>query len=200
VTLMADVHIEQQRAFGGVIDILEATGIEYLIWGGVAAAAYGEPRFTRDMDIVVRLGRSQADTLARLLEEDGYYASTEAIQDALDRHFYFNAIHVETGIKIDFCVAGRDPVHTWAFEHRRVRSFGEFRQAAYMPPESIILTKLRAHQDSRSTRHLDDIESILRVSGPELDLSYIDREAARLGVFGTWRELLDRSGPGRNPL
>jgi hypothetical protein len=187
---VSDVRLEQQRAFGGVIDILEAIGIEYVIWGGVAAVLYGEPRFTRDMDIMVRLSYDQARTMARLLEEeDGYYVSTEAIQDALDRHAYFNVIHIETGIKIDFCVAGRDPIHVWAFEHRRVKNFDEFRQAAYMPPESVVLTKLRAYQDSGSTRHLDDIRGILRVSGPELDVTYIDREAARVGVFGAWREL-----------
>ena len=48
---MSDVQLEQNRAFGGVIDILEATGVEYAIWGGVAATMYGEPRFTQDMDI-----------------------------------------------------------------------------------------------------------------------------------------------------
>jgi hypothetical protein len=191
---MADVQLEQNRAFGGVIDILEAMGIEYVIWGGVAAITYGEPRFTRDMDVLVRLHYNQVDTLARVLEEDGYYVSVEAIRDVVDRHFYFNVIHIETGIKIDFFVAERDPIHVWAFEHRRVKNFDEFRQASYMPPESVILTKLRAHQDSGSTRHLDDIEGILRVSGPELDLAYVDREAARIGAFGTWRELLDESG------
>jgi len=191
---MADVQLEQKRAFGGVIDILEAMGIEYVIWGGVAAITYGEPRFTRDMDVLVRLHYDQVDTLARVLEEDGYYVSVEAIRDAVDRHFYFNVIHIETGIKVDFLVAERDPIHVWAFEHCRVKNFDEFRQASYMPPESVILTKLRAHQDSGSTRHLDDIEGILRVSGPELDLAYVDREAARVGAFGTWRELLDESG------
>ena len=80
--------------------------------------------------------------------------------------------------------------------HRRVKNFDEFRQAAYMPPESVVLTKLRAYQDGRFTRYLDDIESILRVSGPELDLAYVNREAASIGVFGIWRELLDRSGLG----
>jgi hypothetical protein len=73
----------------------------------------------------------------------------------------------------------------------------EFRQASYMPPESVILTKLRAYQEGHSTRHLDDIEGILRVSGPELDLMYVDRAAARIGALGTWRELLDKSGLGR---
>lgn len=62
-----------------------------------------------------------------------------------------------------------------------------------MPPESVILTKLRAYRGSGSNRHLDDIEGILRVSGPELDLAYINREAAREGVFGIWRELLEKS-------
>jgi len=86
---MAGMQLEQNRAFGGVIDILEAMGIEYVIWGGVAAITYGEPRFTRDMDVVVRLHYDQVDTLARVLEEDGYYVSVEAIRDAVDGHFYF---------------------------------------------------------------------------------------------------------------
>ncbi|MBK8431553.1 MAG: hypothetical protein IPL28_09810 [Chloroflexi bacterium] len=37
----------EQHAFGSVIDVLEAVGATYAIWGGVAVAVYGEPRFTR---------------------------------------------------------------------------------------------------------------------------------------------------------
>lgn len=92
-----DIQLEQNRAFGGIIDIFEATGIEYVIWGGVAASAYGEPRFTRDMDVVIRLSYDDVDILARLLEEDGYSASLDAIRDAVEAHFYFNAIHLEIG-------------------------------------------------------------------------------------------------------
>jgi hypothetical protein len=50
-------------------------------------------------------------------------------------------------------------------------------------------------REGDSTRHLDDMEGIVRVSGPEVDVAYVDREAARIGAFGTWRELLERSGP-----
>lgn len=95
---------------------------------------------------------------------------------------------------MDFCIAGRDPVLNWAFDHRQVKQFDEIRQAAYMPPESVILTKLQAFRESGSTRHLDDIKSILRVSGAELDIAYIGREAARTGVSGDWLDLLGRSG------
>ncbi|MFW6097677.1 MAG: hypothetical protein ACOC9Z_06355 [Chloroflexota bacterium] len=37
---------EQSRAMGGVIDVLEAIGANYAIWGGLAVVAHGEPRFT----------------------------------------------------------------------------------------------------------------------------------------------------------
>jgi hypothetical protein len=45
---------EQGHAFGGVIDVLEAVGAVYAIWGGLAVVAYGEPRFTQDMDVLLR--------------------------------------------------------------------------------------------------------------------------------------------------
>jgi len=190
---MPDVELEQHRAFAGVIDVLEAIGADYVIWGGVAAVAYGEQRFTHDMDVVIRLNADDAHFMAKALEEDGYHVSLPSMLDALQGG-YFNVIHLETNIKVDFFVPRPDPILHWAFQHRRRLPFDEVRQASFMPPESVILTKLRAHQDSGSTRHLDDVEGILRVSGPELDLAYVDREAARIGVFGTWRELLEKSG------
>ena len=193
---MPDSELEQHRAFAGVIDVLEATGAEYVIWGGVAAVAYGEQRFTHVMDVVIRLNADDAQLIAKALEEDDYYVSLPSMLDALWGG-HFNVIHLETNIKVDFFVPPSDPIFQWAFQHRQVKSFDEFRQAAYMPPESVLLTKSQAYQDSRSTRHLEDIESMLRVSGPELDLAYVDREAARTGVFGTWRELLDKSGLGK---
>jgi hypothetical protein len=61
---------EQHQAFAGVIDILEALGVEYVIWGGVAAVAYGEMRFTQDMDIVLKLDSYRARLMAKALEED----------------------------------------------------------------------------------------------------------------------------------
>ena len=35
--------------------VLERLGIPYLVTGSMATIAYGEPRFTRDIDVVVRL-------------------------------------------------------------------------------------------------------------------------------------------------
>ena len=38
-----------------VIDALEATGIDYLLGGSLALIAWGEPRSTLDVDIVISL-------------------------------------------------------------------------------------------------------------------------------------------------
>jgi hypothetical protein len=62
-----------------------------------------------------------------------------------------------------------------------------------MPPEAVILTKLRTYRDSGSTRHLDDIEGILRVSGPGPNRTYIEREATRMEMLKVWRKLLAKT-------
>ena len=36
------IAYEQNQSFGHVIDILEAIGATYAIWGGLAVVAYGE--------------------------------------------------------------------------------------------------------------------------------------------------------------
>jgi hypothetical protein len=190
---MTESAIEQHQVFAGVIDTLEAIGIEYVIWGDVAAVAYGEPRFTYDMDIVVKLGEYRARLMAQALEKDHYYVSLPSILDAVSRGGYFNAIHFYSNVKVDFFVPRHDPIIEWAFEHRRMIPFDEVRRAAYMPPEAVILTKLRTYRDSGSTRHLDDIEGILRVSGPGPNRTYIEREATRMEMLKVWRELLAKT-------
>jgi hypothetical protein len=46
---------------------LAATGIEWMIAGGVASIVYGEPRLTQDLDIVASLASIDADRFARQL-------------------------------------------------------------------------------------------------------------------------------------
>lgn len=58
-----------------------------------------------------------------------------------------------------------------------------------MPPTALVGAKLRAYQDSRSTRHLEDIASVIRIQGTELDEAHLDRTAAGLGLLGVWHRL-----------
>lgn len=59
--------LEQQQAFGGVIDVLEAIGAAYAIWGELAVVMYGQPRFTLDMESCLYLcGGSHSNQTSRL--------------------------------------------------------------------------------------------------------------------------------------
>jgi hypothetical protein len=57
--------------------------------------------------------------------------------------------------------------------------FDEMRRAAYITPTSLVVTKLHAFENSESTRHLDDIASIVRLEGKKLDLAKIDIISAK---------------------
>lgn len=178
---------EQSQAFGGVIDVLEAIGANYAIWGGLAVVAYGEPRFTQDMDILLSPRQFPVALFVRRLQETHYHVDEIAVNRALGGGF-FNVIHLGYHIKTDFYVP-IEPDLLAMLADRVHLSFDEMRQAAYIRPTSVIVAKLRAYENSASTRHLDDIASIVRLQGKKLDQAKIDRAAAQLGLLGVWRAL-----------
>jgi len=178
---------EQGQAFGGVIDVLEAIGAHYAIWGGLAVVAYGEPRFTQDMDILLHPLGLQVPLFVRRLQESHYHVDEAAVRNSLAGGF-FNVIHLGYYIKVDFFVP-QDPLLLAMITERVYLPFDDIRRAAYVTAASVIIAKLRAYQESQSTRHLDDIASIVRIQGNELAQEKLDIAAARLGLLGVWRAL-----------
>ena len=56
-----------------------ASGIEWMVAGGVAAIVYGEPRFTQDLDIVASLLPSRAGDVAGQFPESTFYCPPETV-------------------------------------------------------------------------------------------------------------------------
>ena len=67
---------EQGQSFGRVIDVLEAIGALYAIWGGLAVIVYGEPRFTMDMDVLLSHHNFAAPLFIKRLQENNYHLIT----------------------------------------------------------------------------------------------------------------------------
>lgn len=170
-----------------MIDILEAIGATYAIWGGMAVVAYGEPRFTQDMDILLSPEGFDLSLFVRRLQETHYHVDPVAVRAALGGGF-FNVIHLGYQIKVDFYVP-TEPELQALLTDRVVLPFDEIRRAAYITPTALIVAKLRAYENSHSTRHLEDIASIVRLQGKKLDQARIDIAAARLGLLGVWRSV-----------
>ncbi|MBI3924028.1 MAG: hypothetical protein HY319_00655 [Armatimonadetes bacterium] len=90
------------------MDRLDELGIEYLLGGSLASSIHGEPRSTRDADIVAELTREGCQALAERLETE-FYLSLPAMHEAVRRGSSFNAVHLQTGFKIDVFVSKLRP-------------------------------------------------------------------------------------------
>jgi hypothetical protein len=63
-----------------------------MLTGSLAAAFYGTPRATQDIDLVIDPSRPQLDRLEELLGASGLHVSGEAAVEAFERGGQFNAI------------------------------------------------------------------------------------------------------------
>lgn len=168
-----------------VVKTLNKLKIPYLVTGGIAVLVWGRPRFTADIDIVVELDRKNANLLGDALMALGQagYIDSGAVARAIESEGEFNFIHGETGVKVDFWVFRKnDDFDVSRFERRKVETIAGER-VYFISPEDLILTKLKWHKESGSARQMEDVESILKISGGKLDLSYLKKWAVKFDVW-----------------
>lgn len=163
---------------------LERLGLSYMVTGGVASVVYGDPRFTRDVDVVLELGPGDLGGLISAFPPGDFYVPPrEALADEVAREEggHFNLIHRETALRADVYLAGSDPLHAWAMEGRRRIRVGNL--AIWLAPvEYVILRKLEYFCTSGSERHLRDVAMMLRVSEEEVDADSLEMWTRRLGL------------------
>lgn len=185
--------MEQIELLKYVISVLENLEVPYMIVGSLSSSIYGEPRMTRDIDIVIRLERDQVNRLSSAFPTDEYYMSNEAAYRALDDQSQFNVIHGYSGNKIDFMIARSD---TWSNEQLSRRRRIELLPNLYgyvASPEDVIIGKLIYYNDGHSEKHLRDIASILKINGSEIDKQYIEKWTKELKLTEVWKKAIEQS-------
>ncbi len=170
---------------------LEAGGFRYAVTGSVAGMAWGEPRFTNDIDIVVDIALADVERFAAAFPiADFYCPPTEVIAVECQRQLrgHFNVIHHDSGFKADLYPKGNDALQRWALDDARRVDVDGF-PMLLAPPEYVIVKKLEFHREGGSQKHLDDIRGIIAGLGTDLDHVLIARHATRLGLLEQWRSL-----------
>lgn len=169
-----------------VIEAFESLSVSYYLGGSVASSFYGVPRTTLDVDLVADLEAGHAPPLIARLG-DKYYASQEAIFDAIARKSCFNVIHLPSMFKVDVFVAKPGLYDRQALARRRAGAVslgGAAEDFMIASPEDIILSKLQRFRLGRqvSERQWQDVLGVLRVQGPRLDEAYLEHWARELGI------------------
>lgn len=163
---------------------LKRLKIPYLVTGGIAVLVWGRPRFTADIDIVVELHESGVDNLIKALRNIGEvgYIDEEMIRDAVRRQNEFNFIDGDTGVKVDFWLLRKnDPFDGSRLKRKVIKKIlGE--SVYFTSPEDLILIKLKWYKESSSSRQLEDVESIIKLSRDKLDINYLEQWSRKLDV------------------
>ncbi|MCA9312032.1 MAG: hypothetical protein KDA21_12545 [Phycisphaerales bacterium] len=166
--------------------MLEALGIPYFTTGSMASTLYGEPRFTNDVDVVIRLPAGDVMPLCAAFPGPEFYVSPEAARDAARHATQFNVIHPGSGLKVDFMVAEETEFNRSRFQRVRPVVIAPGVTVNFASPEDVILRKLQYFQEGGSEKHLRDIRGILRLCEPPIDDAYVRVWARTLGVEEEW--------------
>lgn len=179
-----------------MLDALKASHVDYLIGGAIAEWAWGEPRATQDIDIVINLPVESIGRFSKELEKRDMLVPAEIILDTIleDRaDIPINAIHMYSGLKADlYPVRAGDELRFSAFQRRQRVDYGPPIGHVYVhSPEDLILYKLIYFSISQQPKHSRDIAAILRAKQEQIDQGYIEEWVTRLGLVALWKEMLD---------
>jgi len=148
-----------------------------MVVGSYASTFHGEPRMTRDIEIVVDPSESSLEVLVDLVDRDRFYLG-DAMEALRDRGM-FNLIERHSGWKVDFVIKKDRPFSDAEFE-RRIPARVNGVDVEIATVEDTILAKLEWSAASRSDRQLSDVIAMAAIQ--ELDRVYLEQWAKELGI------------------
>ncbi|MGA3241646.1 MAG: nucleotidyl transferase AbiEii/AbiGii toxin family protein [Bryobacteraceae bacterium] len=162
------------EAARGLQTFLEERNWRFAIIGGLALLRWGEPRFTRDVDVSLLCGFGREDEFIAPFFASGYRGRISDAS-AFARRNRVLLLEAPNGVPIDIALAGLP------FEEEVVERSSKFEFAAgcalrTCSAEDLIVFKLFAFRP----RDLADVESVVTRRESELDWDYIERQLAPL--------------------
>src|SRR3954469_22203320 len=103
-----------------IIAVLEAARIPHMVVGSFASTAHGEPRTTRDLDLVIDPSPDQLNELIDALDPERFYLDPDVARDALRRRSMFNIIEIATAWKLDLMIRKARPFSVEEMQRRTI--------------------------------------------------------------------------------
>jgi hypothetical protein len=184
--------VEPTELLKFVGEVFERLNVPYAVVGSVASSFYGEARLTNDIDVVADLRDESVRLFLRAFPQDQFYVSEDAVRQAIRTRSQFNIIHPDSGLKVDVIIpqlSGIDQLQSRKRVTLRDAGFDSY----FGSPEDVILKKLEFYLEGGSEKHLRDVAGILKISGDQVDRTYISKWAGKLGVLEIWQAVCERA-------
>ncbi len=185
--------MEPNDLLRAVVSVFERLNAAYLVTGSMATIAYGEPRFTNDIDVVADLKLPHVEPFCAAFAPPDYYLSRDAVQAAVRTRQQFNVIHVTAGLKADIIVSKDSEFDRSRFARRRRLPTGSQGDAFFAAPEDVIVKKLEYFREGGSEKHVRDIIGVLKIQGDRIDRSYVEHWIHQLGLVDLWHQIGERA-------
>lgn len=182
-----------EEVFRAVQQALDSAGIPYMVTGSFASSAHGEPRASKDIDIVIAPTREQLINLIRQFPSSEYHAAEHEALEAFKYRSMFNVIDYATGWKVDLIIKKQRPFSDIEFGRRQELELAGLR-LSFATAEDILISKLEWVKEGESQRQLEDAAGIIRVQGENLDMAYVKYWVRQLGLDDQWATAKLRAG------
>jgi hypothetical protein len=147
---------------------LKGASIPYMVIGGQAVLVYGEPRLTRDIDIILGMGVDGLDRVKKIIKAIGLKSLVEKEKAFVERNMVLPTLDKKSGIRVDF-IFSFSPYGRQAIGRARDIKLGRS-LVRFASLEDVVIHKMIAGR----ARDLDDVKSIL-LKNPKHDLVYIKK-------------------------
>lgn len=151
-----------------------------MLAGSFASSIHGLARTTADIDLVIDPTASSIQRLLDQLDRERFYVDDEECRRAVQIRSLCNVIDIGSGWKIDLIIRKDRPFSINEFG-RRVPATVVGVDVFVATAEDTVLAKLEWSRGG-SERQVRDVVEILRVQGPSIDDSYLDRWAGVLAI------------------
>lgn len=180
------------RVLDLAVERLDRLGIPYVVGGSLASSAYGEPRPSGDVDLVIDLPATRIGDLVAAFETE-FYVAHEAVAEAVARGTSFNVIHLSAVVKLDLFILADRPLRRLQMDRRRLGAVDPSLPNRYYlsSAEDIILQKLDWYRKGGGVSDLQwrDVVGVLKMQRQSLDFAYLRQMASQAGLG----DLLDRA-------
>lgn len=118
-------------------ELCDRLQLTYLVTGSTATIAYGEPRFTNDIDILIDLPPEKITPFCEAFPPNEFYLNRDTVRAAVREQSQFNLIHPNSGLKIDFIVLTRTEFDQSRVARQRHLPILADRNVSFASPEDV---------------------------------------------------------------